>query len=80
MSANSSGSRLAPPTSAPSISGWAMKSRMLPGFTLPPYWMRTPSASSAEYRPAIAPRIVPIVSPASAGRALRPVPIAQIGS
>ena len=40
MSANSSGSRLAPPTSAPSISGWAMNSRMLPGFTLPPYCTR----------------------------------------
>ena len=31
-----SGSRLAPPTSAPSISGWAMNSRMFPGVTLPP--------------------------------------------
>src|SRR5207302_10476380 len=37
MSASSSASRLAPPTSAPSISGCAMKSRMLPAFTLPPY-------------------------------------------
>ncbi len=39
--ARSSGSRLAPPTSAPSISGCAMNSRMLPGFTLPPYCTRT---------------------------------------
>ena len=48
MSANSSGSRLAPPTNAPSISGCAMKSRMLPAFTLPPYWTRTASATSFE--------------------------------
>jgi len=37
MRANSSGSRLAPPTSAPSISGWAMSSAMFDDFTLPPY-------------------------------------------
>ncbi len=33
---NSSGSSEAPPTRAPSISGIAMRSAMLPGFTLPP--------------------------------------------
>ena len=38
--ANSSGSSDAPPTSAPSISGIAMSSAVLPDFTLPPYWMR----------------------------------------
>ena len=37
MRANPSGSRLAPPTSAPSISGCAMNSLMFPGLTLPPY-------------------------------------------
>jgi len=31
------GSRLAPPTSAPSMSGWVMSVRALSGFTLPPY-------------------------------------------
>ena len=45
--ANSSGSRLAPPTSAPSISGCAMNSRMLPGLTLPPYCTRTARATSS---------------------------------
>src|SRR5439155_63253 len=40
MSANSSGSRLAPPTRAPSISGCAMNSLMFPAVTLPPYWLR----------------------------------------
>jgi len=44
--ANSSGSRLAPPTSAPSTSGWAMNPRMFPAFTLPPYWTRTAWATS----------------------------------
>lgn len=31
------GSRLAPPTRAPSMSGWLMSSRAFSGFTLPPY-------------------------------------------
>ena len=31
------GSRLAPPTRAPSISGWVISSRAFSGFTLPPY-------------------------------------------
>ena len=44
MRANSSGSRLAPPTRAPSMSGWAISSAMLPDFTQPPYWMRTAAA------------------------------------
>ena len=41
MRANSSGSRLAPPTRAPSMSGWAISSAMFDAFTEPPYWMRT---------------------------------------
>src|SRR6266496_4009010 len=49
IKANSSGSRLAPPTSAPSISGCAMNSRMLPGLTLPPYWTRIPCARASSY-------------------------------
>src|SRR5690606_9502463 len=36
MSANPYGSRLAPPTKAPSISGWAIKGPTLSGLTLPP--------------------------------------------
>ena len=31
------GSRLAPPTRAPSMSGWLMSLRAFSGFTLPPY-------------------------------------------
>src|SRR5207253_5246836 len=80
ISAKSSGSRLAPPTSAPSISGCAMKSRMLPGVTLPPYWTRKPAAASAEISSPIVPRMIEATSPASVGSAFRPVPIAQIGS
>ena len=49
--AKSSGSRLAPPTSAPSMSGWARISAALSGFTLPPYRMRTRSAASFERSP-----------------------------
>jgi len=41
------GSRAAPPMSAPSISGQAMSSVALLGFTLPPYWMRMREAVSA---------------------------------
>src|SRR5207237_2493204 len=41
MSAKSSASSDAPPTSAPSMLSSAMKSLMLPGFTLPPYWIRS---------------------------------------
>src|SRR5258708_39540099 len=47
MDANEPGSRLAPPTSAPSISGCAIKPRTLSGFTLPPYRMRHDEAASA---------------------------------
>ena len=38
------GIRLAPPTSAPSISGCDISAPAFSGFTLPPYWMRTRSA------------------------------------
>ena len=40
MARKSSALRLAPPTSAPSTSGWDMSSAALSGFTEPPYWMR----------------------------------------
>ena len=36
IDANDAGSRLAPPTSTPSISGCAIRARALSGFTLPP--------------------------------------------
>ena len=47
MRANSSGSRLAPPTSAPSMSGSAISSAMLAALTEPPYWIRTAAAASS---------------------------------
>src|SRR5690606_16525886 len=46
MRANDSGSRLAPPTSAPSTSGCANSSAAFSGFTEPPYWMRIASAAA----------------------------------
>jgi hypothetical protein len=36
MDANDTASRLAPPTSTPSISGSAISNLVLPGLTLPP--------------------------------------------
>ena len=36
IAANSAGSRLAPPTSAPSMSGWDSSSAALAALTLPP--------------------------------------------
>ena len=36
IAANSAGSRLAPPTRAPSMSGWAISSAALSGLTEPP--------------------------------------------
>ncbi len=35
------GDEAGPADEAPSMSGWDMSSVVLPGFTLPPYWMRT---------------------------------------
>ena len=57
-----------------------MSSAMLPGFTLPPYWIRTASPAASPAASATAPRMTAIVASASSGVALRPVPIAQIGS
>jgi hypothetical protein len=46
MEAKPMGSRLAPPTRTPSISGCAIRLFTLSGFTLPPYRMRTAAAAS----------------------------------
>src|SRR5699024_773213 len=77
---NSSPSRLAPPTSAPSMLLQAINSAMLPDFTEPPYNTRIPSASSEPYFSVRAERSAAHTSSASAGVATRPVPIAQTGS
>ena len=47
IAAKSSASSDAPPTSAPSMSGWAMSSAALVGLTDPPYCTRTAAAASA---------------------------------
>ena len=41
ISTKSAAFKLAPPTRAPSISGWVINSAVLAGLTLPPYWTRT---------------------------------------
>ena len=46
IAAKDSGSRLAPPTSAPSTSGCAISSAAFVGVTLPPYRMRTVAPST----------------------------------
>src|SRR5437660_2520559 len=58
--ANSSASRLAPPTRAPSMSGCAMISAMLDDLTEPPYRTRTRSAVGPGYSSAIRARIAPM--------------------
>jgi len=47
MRAKSSAFRLAPPTSAPSMSGWPSRSAAFSGLHDPPYWMRTARRSQA---------------------------------
>jgi hypothetical protein len=41
IATNSATSREAPPTKAPSMSGWAMSDSTLLDLTEPPYWMRS---------------------------------------
>ena len=45
--AKSSAESEAPPINAPSMSGWFISSGAVPGFTEPPYWMRTDYAAAA---------------------------------
>src|SRR5436190_1473652 len=78
--ANSSASRLAPPTRAPSMSGCAMSSLALVGFTDPPYWIRTEAAASLPAARATVARIRLHTDWASSALAVRPVPMAQMGS
>jgi hypothetical protein len=47
MAANETASKLAPPTSAPSISSYFIRAEMFSGLTLPPYKMRSASAAAA---------------------------------
>src|SRR5262249_12050920 len=70
IAANESGSRDAPPTRAPSTSGWTSSSAALSGFTEPPYSTGTSSSDLMNE----------CASWAMSGVAVRPVPIAQTGS
>src|SRR5262249_51379498 len=62
MRAKLAASRLAPPTSAPSMSTSVINASMLSGLTLPPYRIRTPLATAAPARSASSPRIAPCTS------------------
>mmetsp|Transcript_45132 Transcript_45132/g.109845 ORF Transcript_45132/g.109845 Transcript_45132/m.109845 type:complete len:231 (-) Transcript_45132:393-1085(-) len=79
MSANS-GFKEAPPTKKPSMSGFSERPGAVFALADPPYKIRVLAATSA---PAICPRysrMEACVSCACSGVAVRPVPIAQIGS
>ena len=58
------------------MSGWASSSAAFSGFMLPPYWIRVASRTASGSRP----RMKAWASSAISGVAVRPVPIAQIGS
>ena len=75
-----SGSRLAPPTSAPSMSGCAISSSTLSGLTEPPYWIRIASAASPKRLASqLADEGVHLLGDLRAWPCL-PVPMAQTGS
>ena len=57
-----------------------MSSAALAGFTDPPYWMRTVAAASAPASSATVARIDAHTAWASSVVAVRPVPMAQMGS
>ena len=62
------------------MSGSAINSSMFDALTDPPYWMRTAAAVAASVSWAVFSRIAAQTACASAAVAVRPVPIAQIGS
>mmetsp|Transcript_66597 Transcript_66597/g.168741 ORF Transcript_66597/g.168741 Transcript_66597/m.168741 type:complete len:333 (+) Transcript_66597:45-1043(+) len=74
------GFKLAPPTRKPSMSCFARSSAQFSGVTLPPYWIRTFSATSALTAVLRYSRIEACVSCAWSGVATLPVPIAHTGS
>ena len=79
MAANSSTTRLAPPTRQPSTSAFAMMPATFAALTDPPYWMRTASPAASPHVSATRPRTAAQTSWASSGVATSPVPIAQTG-
>src|ERR1039458_4952643 len=80
MSAKLLASSEAPPTSAPSTSGWLINSFAFAGLTLPPYWMRTFFAVPSSKIFTSNPRMNACASCACCVVAVLPVPIAQTGS
>ena len=60
--------------------GLAIELAALDDFTDPPYWMRTAAAPSRPTEPATTARTRAHTACASSALAVRPVPIAQIGS
>src|SRR4030095_14640849 len=80
ISAKLSAFKLAPPTSAPSISFCFIKPAILSGLTEPPYKIRSDSAAPEECLSAKTRRINAGSSCACSGVAVRPVPMAQTGS
>src|SRR5687768_8143469 len=70
MRAKSSGSSDAPPTRAPSMSGWPSNSAALPPLTDPPYWIRTAPEVAAPEAPSTTARMAAQTAWASSGVAL----------
>ena len=62
------------------MSGCAISSAMFAGFTEPPYWMRTAVGRRLVGQLGDLARMPPHIAWASSAVAVRPVPIAQIGS
>ena len=62
------------------MSGWAMRPSTLPGFMEPPYSTRMDSAVSASNSSASVARTAAHTAWACSGVAVRPVPMAQMGS
>ena len=60
--------------------GWASRPSTLPGFMEPPYSTRISSAASAPKSSASVARMAAHTASACSGVAVRPVPMAQMGS
>lgn len=73
-----SGTKEAPPTKPPSMFGLAINSLTLAGFTEPPYWIRTLSATSWSYKSATVFLTTAQISSAWSDVAVLPVPIARL--
>src|SRR5439155_6825107 len=80
IAAKDFGSRLAPPTRAPSISSSAISDFAFSGLTEPPYRIRKLSANSLPKALAASPRTTRWAWEASCGVAVLPVPMAHTGS